>query len=360
MRHAPLLWVTALVLTGCQLPFGTSNTATKASLHLTLGSVTKLTSPAHYRVLDTVSNPYLNDFTPTGFRAKILHIRLTGSQNGVVTVYEGKQKLELADQAQVENVINEEAIAVPEGTYTGAEIRLDGELEIKGEAFLNGQTYYTKAEHTADATQAPAEFTTYSPNGTIEAGIRFPSPLTVKAGDNVKLSMFYDLTEAALFSIGQQGSGFQYANGAHMEPKYIPFFAFIGTPPVLENYQIKLEHRLDTMLADDPNWHFHLYLFPMENGELSALHSMGRIDDGFAGNSFQALDFVSAALERQSRNGDGTYHLVGWQGDMPYPSYEVLNFQRASHSGTVKFYPKNSSGATPSAPIDLTYQAIKL
>lgn len=350
--------LSVLLLTSCVPPGGVTGASddAKATVTLNLSSLNHLKTVSAYRLQQTESVG-VTDFTPESYRVTIASIGLIGSDGRHVEIYKGQEPLELADQQALEAVINASALPVEPGTYVGAQIRFGEVHAIKGSAQLGDKSVYTKATANGDAGVAPAEPTPIKASGDRE--LDFAKPITVKAGEHVKLSLIYDLTDAVNFYPSIHADGFKYLGGEGIELKYIPFFAFVGEPPKPEIYRVVLEAP-DFLVEGNPNWHVRMVLFPKDNGELAGLQCIGRIDPGFTGSHFSAIGFVNNRIDAHSLNADGTYRLVGHrEGGALFPMYELKSFQRKTHTG--KFlYLDHRQGSEMTTPQELTYHATQL
>lgn len=347
-----------LLLTSCVPPGGVTGASddAKATVTLNLSSLNHLKTVSAYRLQQTESVG-VTDFTPESYRVTIASIGLIGSDGRHVEIYKGQEPLELADQQALEAVINASALPVEPGTYVGAQIRFGEVHAIKGSAQLGDKTVYTKATANGDAGVAPAEPTPIKASGDRE--LDFAKPITVKAGEHVKLSLVYDLTDAVNFYPNMHADGFKYLGGEGIELKYIPFFAFVGEPPKPEIYKVTIENSADVYVEPDANWHYQVLLFPKESGELAGLQCIGRIDPGFTGSHFSAIGFVNNRIDAHSLNADGTYRLVGHhEGGGEFPMYEVKAFERKTHTGKVRYFDHRT--LEMSAPVELDYRATKL
>lgn len=339
-----------MILTACEAP-GLSPANQKATLNLTMSSLSRLKSVSAYR------SQAVTDFTPESYRLTIASITLIGEDGTHTEIFQGKEPVELADQASVEAAINANALPVEPGTYKGAQIRFSEIHEIKGTALLESGTVYTRATSEGDANTGPAEHTPIKSRGDRE--MVFAKPLTIAQGDNVSISLVYDLTDSVNFYSAMHPDGFRYKGGEGIELKYIPFFAFVGTPPKPEIYQVKIASTAQTSIEGDENWHYQMVLFPRDNGELAGLQCIGRIDEGFAPEHFSAINFVNNRLDAHSLNPDGSYRLVGHTEGGAYPMYEVKGFKRETHAGKVLYF-NHVLGSQMPEPVELDYQATKL
>jgi hypothetical protein len=355
-----------LLLTSCELPGGLKNSVgsndsadrLKASINLNLSSLSHLKTVSAYRTQEAAPPTVgVTDFTPDSYRVTIASIALMASDGHQVEIYAGKEPVELGDQAALEAALNADALPVEPGTYVGAQIRFGEVHAIKGSAQLGAETVYTKSSSTGDAKVGPAEHALYPTQGGSRE-LDFAKPVTIKEGENVKLSLVYDLTDAVNFYPQIHSDGVGFKGGEGIELKYIPFFAFVGEPPKPELYKVTIadpDHRIEY----EPNWHYQVVLFPKENGELAGLQCIGRIDPGFGASHFGAINFVNNRLDAHSLNADGSYRLVGHnEGGAQFPMYEVKEFKRADHGGKVSFF--SPWDASMTAPVELNYQATKL
>jgi hypothetical protein len=369
LRRVVPVALSLLLLSACEIPGGWENPGQgndsgevnnsgaplMAGINLNLTSLNHLKTVSAYRIQEAApATVGVTDFTPDSYRVTIASIMLMGSDGRNVAIYTGKEPVELGDQAALEAALNAEALPVEPGTYVGAQIQFGEVHAIKGSAQLGGETVYTKASSAGDAKVGPAEHTLYPTRGGSRE-LDFAKPVTIKAGENVKLSLVYDLTDAVNFYPQIHSDGLAYKGGEGIELKYIPFFAFVGEPPKPEIYKVTIadpDHRIE----GDPDWHYQVVLFPKENGDLAGLQCIGRIDPGFDGGHFGAINFVNNKLDAHRLNPDGSYRLVGHhEGGAAFPMYEVKEFKRGDHAGKVWFFSPWDSSMT--APVELTYQA---
>lgn len=354
------------VLTGCQpspgfspnLPHGGG-----ASIDLSMAPVPA--SQAAYRV--QAGDQTVSDFTPSSFKATISRISLlrgdyspgAGGDGNPVTVFKSEQVVELAEnQAGVAAGINQEALSVEPDTYTAISIELTGPYLITGQASVGDQTFYTKSSFSSDTTQAPAEALSLDMGGPPQI-VKFTTPLVIKEGDRVKLSLLYDLTGSLKFETVETGKN-QYANGSSVSAKYFPMFAFVGAAPTPEIYDVTISDP-DRIVQSSDKWHYRVLMFAdPATGEVEGLNSIGMIDPGYSYGSFEVGSFVDS-WRKPIRNGDGTYQLFTLNDMDPtkIPQWEVPAFQRATHEGQAKFFAYNR-GIAMTEPATLSYHCVKV
>lgn len=363
--------VGTLVLTGCtgsnpSRPNTPNETIARgATVKLSIGSVDRLRSAA-YRVQDQT----IADFTPTSYLKAIKRIQLLGGEYSVangqqgspVTIYSSDDMLELAgNAASVSAIVNQEASAIATGSYSAIAIELGNRSTVKGQVTLGGQTYYTRAATESDTTQGPAEaFAASTQEGSLPPQIlKFPQPLELKEGDNVTISLLYDLTGSWKFGTLETGWK-QYANGSNVSWKYFPMFAFIGTPPKPEVYEITVADPQHLVQPSD-KWHYRMVMFASSTGEILGLQALGLIDPGYDYPSFETGNFVDT-WKAPVRNADGSYQLFGLNDMDPtkIPQWEVPAFRRMSHEGEAKFFMYGRTMPVADTQATLSYRCVKV
>lgn len=404
----------------------TSTTAGFGTVNLAMTSVSQLmsasplTSAAAFRVQSTGPNVHLGNMTPDGFQVKFNYIDLEtpaevagvmgnpmpgpaasssssasgspsptgpGSQFGI-PLYQGTAPVDLSNPSAVAAEINQNALQVPAGTYSAISFQIDtNSLSLEGSASVNGTTIYTRAASTSDPTVEPTtpEFAPLSLNGlTLQSSgatlLVFAQPLVVKPGQNVTVSLVYNLADTALATLNGNNQ-IQYGDGYGFAVQNLPITAMVGTPLTPEIYDVYVPSpqawlgRTDSNAFPSDNFHFVYSLF-QSGGKFEGGTSTSAIDSGYDADiaaDIAANDGPGVVappvhfgddVRDSSTNADGTFHLTtGKVGDDPYAMFDVPSFAPlasvgATGSATVNVWRipvMPETQATPSAPAAVTF-----
>lgn len=377
------------LLQACQPPVGQpsslngqSQRVGQGAVDLSLASMATLNKSASYRAQEFA------DLTPEGLQVRFKYIsmdynRVGGSPGGYAIsdaqgggedvgaiLVKDTDYVDLSDQAAVEAALNKSAVPVPAGTYTMMRFRLYGKVNIKGLTQVGSASFVTKSASSSDTSTGSSEFVAISMGSSSasdqedvvqEYTVKFPKPITISEGSKVKISLVYDL--ASVLSVnspnGTTAIGFQYDNGFGLNFRRLPILAFAGEAPKPEIYSIKIDDPTHRFWSTD-KFHFVYTMLVAEDGTLLGVTSNSVIDSDEAADRFTAPPaYFGDNLQKSSRNGDGTYHLVTDYDGSGFTPFEVPSFARRTHDGTLKVWSHNAAPAM-TAPMEATYHATRI
>lgn len=287
----------------------------------------------------------VTSFFPASFQLAVQEAVLfgDGDEQAVYQADEGTFLEFVRADGQPVLTANQQVLA---GTYDRMDVSVGTSdmraVVVAGCAPLAGELHCTRSEPSASSVHDSAEPIVTAGANTISPVL--PTPVTVSADAQVELNLYFDLTGAVTFvADGYDDNGaVRFGDGAGIQVNYPPLFAFIGQPPPVEIYELRLTNdpeptvdpKLEESFSPLDRWRARMWMFFDDVGDPLARRDVWISDEGADGRAWVSM-FSQAAV--MSRNADGSYAIVEPNPDTDFPYWRLDAFQRESHDGTATY-----------------------
>jgi hypothetical protein len=316
--------------------------------------------------IDDSSRSAVTTFTPTTFQLPVSGVRLLGP-DGDTQIYEPPSGAPIefvrTDGSSALSANHEAAV----GTYDALQVEIGGTdgryVIVAGCATLASEEHCTRADPSESSVGGTPEPVRVRSANSIDGVL--DEPFEVLQDSVVDLGLYYDLTHAVSFldepgptpddpGFGRIGFG----DDTTVEVRYPPMFAFLGEPPPVEVYEIRLTTDPDPSVAPDLGayfqppeaWHVRMWMFFDDAGEPLARRDVWVAEPSADGAALVSMFTQAATVER---NDDGTYVIAEVDPDPDFQWWRLDAFERASHTGTATW-------TTPEGTKSIGYDVARL